>query len=429
MSSEVIVSVRGLGKTYRIYRHPYQRLIQCLAFGKLKLYSEVQALMPCTFEVRRGECLGIIGRNGSGKSTLLQLLAGTVTPSSGEQEIHGRVAALLELGSGFNPEFTGHENIFMYGAILGLSQEEMRERYQAIVDFADIGDAIEQPVKTYSSGMAMRLAFAVVANIDADVLIIDEALAVGDMVFVQKCYAFLREFIKKHTVILVTHDINAITMLCSRTILLDKARIVADGPPRRVTERYLELCYAEKQNVNVKEEQQWTPLPADFREGGPVESTGYLPDERSFGEGGAEILEAKFVSDTDAEQLNMVRGGEMLRLIIRVKALKRLELPAVGFLVRTPEGIFLWSDSSVPGTISVLEEGRMMEVAFHFVLPRLGNGEYTVGVSVSTGRIENHIIQIWNHNAMKFKVNSSYPLQGALIGLPMSAIDCREIES
>ena len=200
MSSDVIVSAVGISKSYRVYRQPYHRLLQCFLFGKNKLYREVQALQECSFEVRRGECLGIIGRNGAGKSTVLQLLAGTLIPTSGELKINGRIAALLELGSGFNPEFTGRENIFMYGAILGLSPDRIRERYRSIVDFADIGDAVEQPVKTYSSGMAMRLAFAVVAHIDADVLIIDEALAVGDVVFVQKCYAFLRDFIREHQI-------------------------------------------------------------------------------------------------------------------------------------------------------------------------------------------------------------------------------------
>ena len=235
-------------------------------------------------------------------------------------------------------------------------------------------------------------------------------------------------YIKDKTVLLVSHDANIISMLCSRAILLDKSKFVADGSPRKITERYMELCYAEKQEVNVKEEQQWTPLPTDFREGGVVKTTGYLPDERSFGKGGAEILETRFVSEKDG-QVDQVRGGEPLRFVVKIKALKRLELPAIGFSVRSPKGINLWGDTSIPGAIPVLEEGHMMEAVFHFVLPRLENGEYTVGVAVSTGKIEDHSIQIWNHNAMKFKVNSSYPLQGALVGLPMSAIDCREIES
>lgn len=427
-SDEVVIRLEEVGKDYPRYATRKELLWHLLFPFRFKQNS-FTALSPLSLEIRKGECVGIMGVNGSGKSTLLQIIAGTLYPSSGRVFINGRVASLLELGSWIDASDTGRQNIYTAGYSRGMKKSEIEAQIDGIIEFAEIGDFIDQPVSTYSTGMVMRLAFATCIYLKANILLLDEVFAVGDFHFAQKCIAFLREYIKDKTVLLVSHDANIISMLCSRAILLDKSKFVADGSPRQITERYMELCYAEKQEVNVKEEQQWTPLPTDFREGGVVNSTGYLPDERSFGKGGAEILETRFAPEKEDAQVDQVRGGEPLRFVVKIKALKRLELPAIGFSVRTPKGINLWGDTSIPGAIPVLEEGHMMEAVFHFVLPRMENGEYTVGVAVSTGKIEDHSIQIWNHNAMKFKVNSSYPLQGALVGLPMSAIDCREVES
>ena len=427
-SDQVVIRLENVGKDYPRYATRKELLWNLLFPFRFKRNS-FTALSPISLEIRKGECVGIMGVNGSGKSTLLQIIAGTLYPTSGRVFIDGRVASLLELGSWIDASDTGRQNIYTAGYSRGMKKAEIESQIDGIIEFAEIGDFIDQPVSTYSTGMVMRLAFATCIYLEADILLLDEVFAVGDYHFAQKCIAFLREYIKDKTMLLVSHDANIISMLCSRAILLDKSKLVADGHPRMITERYLERCYAEKQDVTVKEEgQKWTPLPTDFREGGEVKATGYLPDERSFGKGGAEILETRFLSEENA-QIDQVRGGEPIRFRVTIKALKRLELPAIGFSVRTPKGVNLWGDSSIPGAIPVLEAGRMMEVVFHFVLPRLENGEYSVGVAVSTGKIMDHSIQIWNHNAMKFKVNSSYPLQGALIGLPMSAIDCREIQS
>ena len=192
-----MIRVENLSKCYQIYDKPQHRLWQGLFRGRKQFFREFWALKDVSFEVRRGETVGIIGRNGSGKSTLLQMICGTLTPTSGTIDVRGRVGALLELGAGFNPEFTGRENVYMNGSILGLTREEIDARYEDIVAFADIGQFIDQPLKTYSSGMYVRLAFAVIANIEADVLVIDEALAVGDAFFVQKCMRFLRRFLEK----------------------------------------------------------------------------------------------------------------------------------------------------------------------------------------------------------------------------------------
>ena len=215
-SNELAIKVEHLSKTYLIYDRPADRLKQFIGprlqrlVGKppVNYYHEFWALRDVSFEVKKGETVGIIGRNGSGKSTLLQLICGTLNPSGGIVQTNGRVAALLELGAGFNPEFTGRENVYMNGAVLGLTPEEIDARFDDIAAFAEIGEFIEQPIKTYSSGMLVRLAFAVIAHVDADILVIDEALAVGDAVFTQKCMRFLRRFMEKGTILFVSHDIS-----------------------------------------------------------------------------------------------------------------------------------------------------------------------------------------------------------------------------
>lgn len=244
MSSDLAIRVSGAGKCYHIYRQPRDRLLQFLFSGD-KLYREFWALRHVSLDLHRGESVGIIGRNGSGKSTLLQIICGTLTPTEGEVAVHGRVAALLELGAGFSPEFTGRENVFINGAILGLSAEEIGERYTEIVDFAEIGDFVDQPVKTYSSGMVVRLAFAIQACVNPDVLVVDEALAVGDERFQRKCFARLEDLKRQGTSILfVSHVAETVLALCDRVLLLDQGRRLAMGPPLTTVRAYQRLIYA-----------------------------------------------------------------------------------------------------------------------------------------------------------------------------------------
>ena len=227
MASEVVLKVENVGKRYEIYEAPHQRLLQTLLRGRRQFYKEFWALKDVSFEVKKGECLGIIGRNGCGKSTLLQIIAGTLAPTIGRVSVNGKVAALLELGSGFNPEFTGRENVYMNGAIMGLSRAEMDKKFDEIAAFADIGEFIDQPVKIYSAGMMVRLAFAVQARIDASIVIIDEALAVGDIFFRQKCYTRLEQLKNSGAaILLVSHSMPDIEQHCERAILLN------DGVPR-----------------------------------------------------------------------------------------------------------------------------------------------------------------------------------------------------
>jgi lipopolysaccharide transport system ATP-binding protein len=260
MSSETVIRVAQLEKVYQIYKTPRDRLKQFILPRLQRMagrppaqyYEEFWALKDICFEIARGETVGIIGRNGAGKSTLLQIICGTLSPSGGSVEINGRVAALLELGSGFNPDFSGRENVYMNAALLGLDRPTIDARFEDIAAFADIGGFIEQPVKTYSSGMYVRLAFAVIAHVDADILVIDEALAVGDAFFVQKCMRFLRRFMESGTIIFVSHDTGSVTNLCRTALWLEKGRLVGKGAPKDIVAKYLEACYEAQQGQSAE---------------------------------------------------------------------------------------------------------------------------------------------------------------------------------
>jgi lipopolysaccharide transport system ATP-binding protein len=245
MSSDLAIGVQDLSKCYQIYDRPQDRLKQMLARSRRKYYREFWASRGVSFQVARGETVGIIGRNGSGKSTLLQMICGTLNPTSGSVRVNGKVAALLELGSGFNPEFTGRENVYMSAAIYGLTRDQVDSRFDKIAAFADIGDHIEQPVKNYSSGMYVRLAFAVIAHVDADILVIDEALAVGDAVFTQKCMRFIRSFKATGTLLFVSHDMNSVLNLCERVIWLHEGKLREAGPAKDIAENYLQYTLQE----------------------------------------------------------------------------------------------------------------------------------------------------------------------------------------
>ena len=247
MSSDMSIQVAGLGKCYHIYDRPRDRLLQMLRRGKKQYFREFWALHDVSFSVGRGETVGIIGRNGSGKSTLLQMICGTVAPTNGTVRTHGRVAALLELGAGFNAEFTGRENVMLNAAILGFSAQEMQARMAEVLAFSELGDFLDQPVKTYSSGMYARLAFSIAIHVDPDILIVDEALSVGDARFVAKCMRRIKEIKEQGTTILfVSHDVGSIRTLCERVVWLDKGRLVEQGDVFPVTGRYMEYMFQDE---------------------------------------------------------------------------------------------------------------------------------------------------------------------------------------
>jgi len=349
MSSKenLALSAVNLSKSYRLYRQPQDRLKQFL-FGRWKqFYREFWALRDLSFEVPAGSSLGIIGRNGAGKSTLLQMLVGTLTPTSGEIHRRGRVAALLELGTGFNPDFSGHENIFLNARILGLTQKEIEERYDDIVSFADIGDFIWQPVKTYSSGMFVRLAFAVAITVDPDILVIDEALSVGDIKFQAKCFRKFEEFRKKgKTILFVTHSTEQIIRHCDRAILVDGGKILKQGAPKEVVHEYLNLLFGnapqEEQADAPRIKQQLKFVDAQDR---VHQRPGYNKAEYRWGNREAEIVDISISTDTHLD-VNHFDAHERVHFDMTVRFDRDVSRPIYGFALKTAEGTTLFSSNS-----------------------------------------------------------------------------------
>jgi ABC-type polysaccharide/polyol phosphate transport system ATPase subunit len=308
MRSDVAISVKNLTKTYRIFGHPGDRIKQALTFGKIHFHREFTALQDVSFEIKKGETVGIIGRNGSGKSTLLQLICGILKPTSGAVQVNGRISALLELGAGFNPEFTGRENVYFQGAVVGRTSAEMEACFPDIADFADIGEFIDQPVRTYSSGMFVRLAFATAIHVEPDILVVDEALAVGDMAFQRKCFDRLSRLLtdKQRIVLLVSHDLRQVERFCSRVIYLHNGHIRADGPAHDVCQLYYEQA---------------------SRDSRVEAGAGNNPSRANIsGSGEAELLDIRLV-DLDGQDIDAIRSGDPLRIKVRFKLHVPLKQP------------------------------------------------------------------------------------------------------
>ena len=351
MPDQVVIKVEKLSKAYKLYEKPADRLKESLhPLGK-KYHHEFFALKDISFEIRRGETVGIIGKNGSGKSTLLKIITGIVTPSAGVFEVRGKIAALLELGAGFNPEFTGIENIYMNGTVMGFSRAEMDARLDDIVAFADIGDFVRQPVKTYSSGMFARLAFAVNANVNPDILIVDEALAVGDMFFQAKCVDRMKRMMDDGvTILFVSHDSGAVKGLCQRGILLSKGQLVLDSSADAVVEEYFRSRVQSEQTVIA---------PVARREGDVAPIAGmdnqtYFGDNQAFWEraqyqriqnGKAEFYNIQLL-DVSGKEVTQVIPGQQVVLRMEVIARSVIHELGFGYCIRSCTGVDLvYSDS------------------------------------------------------------------------------------
>lgn len=440
-----VIRVRGVSKFFEMYEKPSHRLLQMLCRGRRQFYRPFWALADIDFEVGKGECVGIIGRNGAGKSTLLQIVTGTLAPSGGEVRIKGRVAALLELGSGFNPEFTGRENVYLNASILGLSKREIDAKYEAIEAFADIGEFIDQPVKSYSSGMVVRLAFAVVAHVDADVLIVDEALAVGDAFFTQKCMRFMRGFIEKHTVLFVSHDVAAVNSLCTSAILLEQGRIKRMGTPKEITELYLEDFYGAMQGESALPS-ELEPSPSashadtDFRDmrldfinatplRNDIQVFRFDVQGAAFGKGGA-VIENVLLCDERGVPLNWVVGGELVTLHVFCRAHQELFSPIVGFHLKDRLGQHVMGDNTYlarhDAPLRVPAGGRFA-ASFSFRMPILAVGEYAVDAAVAEGTQDTHVQHQWRHEALLFS-SVSTSLSAGLMGIPMREVSLKRLD-
>jgi len=392
MSPEISIKVSNLSKCYRIYEKPHDRLLQILMRGRKEYYREFWALQDVSFEVKKGETLGIIGRNGGGKSTLLQIICGTLNSTAGSVETYGRIAALLELGSGFNPEFTGRENVYLNAAMLGLSNDEIDLCFDDILSFADIGDFIDQPIKVYSSGMSVRLAFAVQAQVEPDILIVDEALAVGDAKFQTKCFERLRQLKENGTsILLVTHSSDQIVTHCSRALLLNNGALIELGEPRHVVNCYMDLLFGKPKEPVLNE---------GFSIGDQIKSIynlstsedvfsthpGYNPHEYRWGDGAAKIIDFYLEAD-DKPYPPVIVTGQIVTLRISVIFLVDLIRPILGVTIKTKEGVVVYGANSE--TLNVVEFktlgkiGKTMESEASFQCT-LASGDYFISLGIAT---------------------------------------------
>lgn len=434
-NTEYAIEVNGLGKCYQIYDKPSDRLKQMLVRGRKQYYKEFWALKDVSFKIKKGETVGIIGRNGSGKSTLLQMICGTLNPTGGEVKVNGRVAALLELGAGFNPEFSGVENVYMAASLYGLSKEEVDQRFDAIATFADIGDHIHQPVKTYSSGMYVRLAFAVIAHVDADILVVDEALAVGDAVFTQKCMRFIRKFRENGTLLFVSHDMGSVLNLCERAVWLHAGQVRQLGASKDISEAYLQYTLQEvygqeaqlqaiEQTADAaapplaKAEPDDVPPALDYQAQLNVHNN--LSEANGWKSGAGEIVEVNLSVMSGATDANgVLQGGEMVKMTVEAVAHEDMARPILGFLVRDRLGQDLLGENTLPFTDRQplpVQAGDRFAAEFTFRLPMLPNGDYSVMTSLADGDLYNHVQHHWLHDALLIHVVSSKVRYG-LVGV------------
>lgn len=388
----IAIKLSKLTKDYRLYQKPVHRILETFLPGNDSYYKPFRALDNVSIEVCKGESIGIVGKNGSGKSTLLQIICGIVKPSSGDIEVNGKISALLELGAGFNPEFSGRQNVYLNGSILGLSQDEIDDRFTDILAFADIGDFIDQPVKSYSSGMFVRLAFAVAVSVEPEILVVDEALSVGDEAFQRKCFAHINLIQEKGgTILFVTHSAASVIELCSRAILLDQGELLLSGSPKKVISRYHKLIYAPENKADQvredfrnlpgrfdlsEDELEPEPIGLQFTEKSPIlDSAGgsaynpYLVPASTvkYESRGASISDPVILSIA-GERVNILQSGEQYFYEYQAKFNIDAEKIKFGMLIKTIKGVEISGYSAPSDEIGIknIKAGDAILVKFPF---------------------------------------------------------------
>jgi ABC-type polysaccharide/polyol phosphate transport system ATPase subunit len=402
--------VENVSKQYRIYEHPGDRLKESLTRGRWKRHREFWALRDVSFEIEAGTTTGIIGPNGSGKSTLLQIITGTLEPTHGQVQHEGRIAALLELGAGFNPEFTGLENVFLNAALMGFSRSETQARLPEIERFAEIGDFLEQPVKTYSSGMYIRLAFAIAVSADPEILIVDEALSVGDAVFQQRCLRRIKEMQERGaTILFVSHDSHAIRALCTRAILLNGGRMEADDVPPKVLNRYQRLIMSREAAYEATQDGSLEPGAGEAAAWEDEDGAPPLRYTYRHGDGTAEILSVA-VLDASHRPTEIVETGESLLLRVRARLNADVDDLVCGFLIRNRLGIHVYgTNTDIQQTdFGPIKSGEVVEVIFAFNC-WLGTGEFSITIALHSA----HGISFdWADDVMFLRVVSPVVIEG-----------------
>jgi len=412
------IHIHDVSKCYPIYQRPSDRLKEMLTLNRRSYHRDFWALRDITLEIEKGTSFGLVGENGSGKSTLLQLIAGILQPTQGHLEIAGRVSALLELGSGFNPEFTGRENVFLSGTILGLSRSQIERLYPEIESFAEIGEFIHQPVKTYSSGMMVRLAFAVAISVDPDILLVDEALAVGDIYFRQRCMRKIHELQRRGvTIVFVSHSAVDIKSLAQRVAWLDHGRLVDCGEPDRVVARYLAAM------VHRDSEYQKHLSPATGLRITPETPVVLAPEvvtsiphcDGRHGNGAAEVLGIAILSE-NGEELALLPQKASIIVRISVRARQEIAMPIVGYLLRNHLGI------EFAGTNTALEEfelpgfapGDVYTIDFHLELPEFYPGHFSFTPAIANGTVDSYEVCDWIDNAITLQAEKGRQVYGFL---------------
>ena len=422
-SDNVAIRVKNISKHYEVYERSHDRLKQFIlpkvrrVLGRTpgQYYRSFTALNDVSFEILKGETVGIIGRNGSGKSTLLQMICGTLNPSSGDISTSGRIAALLELGSGFNPEFTGRENVYLNAAVLGLERKEVDRQFDDIAQFAEIGQFMDQPIKTYSSGMVVRLAFAVQAHLRPDILIVDEALAVGDIFFQQKCIRYMREKLESCTKLLVTHDMQAIYNFCSRVIVLNKGTVVFNGDVKTGIETFMKINHGEP-DVMFKTEVSDPALSYDAqslknspeRKIVPLDSMGGKQTAK-FESFSTSVNGVAVVSDSMT-----VFPGDVLLIDVDIVAIEAIDEAIIGYLIVDRNGMYVCGDNSlsIDHGFSINVPGKV-SASISFKWPAIANGTYTLTLGLGRGLDPmNHIVECWAHSLVAFESVSHAPIHG-----------------
>lgn len=415
MSTQTAITLDRITKIYKLYDKPVDRLKEAInPFGR-KYHKEFYAVNDVSFSINKNETVGIIGKNGSGKSTLLKMITGVLTPTSGALQVNGSISALLELGAGFNPEYTGIENIYLNGTIRGFSRERIEEKLDDILSFADIGDFVHQPVKIYSSGMFVRLAFAVAINVDPDILIIDEALSVGDIRFQQKCFRKIEELKHNKTVLFVSHDMATITNYCDRAIWINEGRKLEDGTPRELAKQYQAYMMGSKltksRGLQTKEKSA-----ASLSQ----EEVDSLPANLDvLGDNKARITGITMLDGITNEKTALFHPGQAAKVIIKLVSNEYIENPLIGFSIKDRLGNIIAECNNVviDSHVDSIESDQTVSYTFAFHLPFLNKGTYTISPAVASGTLEDHVQHSWVHDAYVFQVmsNRRYALQGLLV--------------
>jgi lipopolysaccharide transport system ATP-binding protein len=440
------IEINNLFKIYPIYDRPEDRLKQLLFGFKKKYFRNFTALNNVSFNVKPGECFGIVGRNGAGKSTLLQIIAGTLTPSSGAVRFQGKVAAILELGSGFNSQYSGRENIYLYASIFGLGKRLIDERLSSIIDFSELSEFIDQPIKIYSTGMVARLAFSVIAHVDADILVIDEALSVGDASFSQKCLRYLREFKKKGSILFVSHDLAAVMAFCENALWLENGKVKLIGTSKEVCEKFMagismevagakNILSVESKVHGIEIEHKRTDsihskVFVDVKKNKrklvgeqKIYSFGFEADSSSYGTGEAQILKVELDGNSLTNKAYHL-GADLCSVRITGIAKSNIESPIIGFIIKDRLGQPLIGGNtyfSLKDRNLILTKDQNFSATFTFKMPILAVGNYSITAAIARGDLQFHTQLHWMHDALSFEVVES-SIKGVIVGVPIDEI-------